>query len=511
MTIARTVGRNTVSTAFARFAVLGVWFLVTPRVLAALGAEQFGFWSILLAFGGSLAALDLGLGVAVTRSVARLHREGGRAPMAALLRRTTVLQAAVTLAIAAAILLAASTVLDLFHVPAAWSADARLALALALVAFFLTSLGNLFLAGLQGLQRMDQVVRVALPAAVALGIGVVWGTGQARPLVVLTAIQVAYAACTALAYGALLAHLVRHEVTGPVDRAAPVAAIGLRELLALGGWVQVNSMFGLLQAHVDKFILGALLSLAPVASYELGARITIAAMIPPVIFIGSLLPAFARTDGDGRSGVSAALYARALDPHFAMTLGLAGALVGLAPWILGAWLRQPPEGAGLCLVALAVAQAGHVFTGVTSTVVRARGDLWLEFVYAVLGTGLHVALAILGLSSRGLPGLLVGTAASSVIAALWYVRRVESTLEVAAADRALRRAVPFVAAAGLAGVAAFIAAGAVHPARAGAGAWGGLAAGSTAYVLVFAGALRAGFPATWHSLVARARHLGAGD
>ena len=49
--------------------------------------------------------------------------------------------------------------------------------------------------------------------------------------------------------------------------------------------------------------------------------------------------------------------------------GVAGAVVALAPWILGAWLHQPPPLAVLCLVAVAIAQAGHLVTGVSSTIV----------------------------------------------------------------------------------------------------------------------------------------------
>ena len=508
MTIARTVGRNTISTALLRFAVLGVWFVVTPRVLAALGAERFGFWSILLAFGGSLAALDLGLGVAVTRSVARLQHDGGRAALVSMLRRAAALQGLVAGLLGAVILLAAGSILGLFRVPAEWSAEARVALSLAAGAFVLTSLGNLFLAGLLGLQRMDRVVPFAVPAALALGAGMAWGTTRPHPLVVLTALQLGYAALTTTLYGVLLARLVGRDVAAArpaPDGHAPHVPLG--ELLRLGGWVQVNALLALLQANADKFILGTLVALAPVGAYELGARVTMAAMIAPVIFVGSLLPEFSRSVADRPGRTIGPLYVAALDPHFALTLGLAGVLVALAPWILAAWLGAPPANATACLVALAIAQAGYTFTGVASAVVRARGDLRLEFLYAIAGTSLHVALSIVGLRVAGIPGLLAGTAVSSVLATIWYVQRVDRSLDLPANGRVWRHAWPFIAAATAAGVAAFLAASAIHPARLGHGAWRGVIAGGLAYVLCFAGTLRFAFRPTWTTLLARGRRL----
>ena len=46
-------------TALGRLTTLGAWFFLTPAVLAALGPEKFGFWSILLILGGTLPILYL--------------------------------------------------------------------------------------------------------------------------------------------------------------------------------------------------------------------------------------------------------------------------------------------------------------------------------------------------------------------------------------------------------------------------------------------------------------------
>ncbi len=505
MTIARTVGRNTLYTAVARLAVLGVWFAVTPRVLAVLGPERFGFWSILLVLGGSLGAVDLGLGVAVTRSVARLWGEGAGRQVHSLIARAAALQVLVTAVLGVGLVAASSFVLGAFHVPPAWAGEARTALVFAIATFVVGSAANLFFAALQGIQRMDRALVVGLPAALGLGVAIVWAMGQPQPLLVLTQVQLAYTTVTALGYAATLRGL--RPAPTPAGGLAP-APLPLRDLLVFGGWVQLSSLFGLLQAHVDKVILGSLVALAPVAAYELGSRVTFAALLPPILFVNALLPAFAREHTAGQPGRLLPIYRAALDPHFALSFGIAGAIVALAPWILGAWLHEPPVDATFFLVALAVTQLGNLLTGVSSTTARAGGVAHLETQFALIGTVLHVALALLGLALFGSRGLLVGTVLGSLLGAMWFIHRMESWLGIGRTRAALRAGLPYLGAATSAGVGAFLVARVVSPSPGVAHAWLGLLAGGVVDLLLFSLHLRLLHRPVWEQLLTRAGRLG---
>jgi len=505
VTIARTVGRNALFTVVSRLAVLGVWFAVTPHVLAVLGPERFGFWSILLVLGGSLGAVDLGLGVAVTRTVARLWVEGEGRRVHSLLTRAAGLQVLVAAALGGLLVAASTHVLRIFHVPSEWAAEASAALAFAIATFVLGSAANLYFAALQGVQRMDRALLVAVPAALGLGVAIVWAMGRPQPLLVLTQVQLAYAAVTTIGFAAVLRGLT--PTAAPIG--SPAAGdVPLRELLVLGGWVQLNALFGLVQAHVDKVILGSLVALAPVAAYELASRITFAALLPPILFLGALLPAFAREHVGGEPERMLPLYRAALDPHFALSFGVSGALIALAPWILGAWLREPPADATFYLTALVVAQLANLLTGVSSTAARAGGVAHLETQYAVLGTVLHVALALAGLAVFGARGLLVGTVLGGVLGAAWFIARMERWFGIRHAGPAFSACVPFLGAATIAGAGAFVVARLTSPEPAQAAAWSGLVAGAAAYVALFALFLWSAHRSLWNGLLARAVRLG---
>jgi O-antigen/teichoic acid export membrane protein len=125
VSIGRAVGRNTLASLAARAASLLVWFALTPMLLARLGTDRFGFWSLLLALGGSVATIDLGLGVALNRFVAEGEGRGDLDGVRRTFVRAVVLQVALALGFAVAGALLRAPILDALHVPAAWRPEAE--------------------------------------------------------------------------------------------------------------------------------------------------------------------------------------------------------------------------------------------------------------------------------------------------------------------------------------------------------------------------------------------------
>ncbi len=505
MSIARSVGRNAVYTALGRFSVLLVWFLVTPRVLEALGTARFGFWSILLLFTGSLAMLDLGLGVAVTRAVgAAMGRRDGHAALG-FVTRAFALQLVLAAAFAAVLYVLREPLLDAFRVPAEWRDEALRGYLFALSGFVLLVGTNLLMATLQGLQRMDLSVPVAVPLAIGLFVGVQYAADTATPLAALTLVQLVYAAALALG----LAVVVGRVLTAQAAADGPTKErISLRAALRIGGMVQLSGLFGLVQAQIDKVILGTLVALTPVAAYELGYRVTTAALLAPSMLLSALLPAASRHEAEaGRSGRTP-FYRAALVPYFALCFGLSGFLIALAPALLEAWLGRAPDGAVLFLQALVLAQLGSLIGGISSTMVRSGGALSIELEYAIVGTAMHIGLSLVGLRWLGPQGVVLGTAVGSLLGGSWFVFRVERWLDGEALGAALKAALPMTIAAAVAGVLAFLASSALPGLEPGRGR--GLAmlgVGAATFVLVDGAILLFGFPATGRELRTRADRL----
>jgi O-antigen/teichoic acid export membrane protein len=500
MSIARAVGRNTAANLAARAANLLVWFLLTPAILARLGAERFGFWSVLLAFGGSVAALDLGLGVALSRFVAERVAHGDPAGARRMIVKALGLQLAISLTFALAATLAREPLLTLLHVPDAWRSEGGAALVVALFGFAIGVPANLFASALAGLQRMDLYALCALPLAFALALLVWLALGSERPLIGIVLAQNATYILTALALAVVLLRLLARPGTAPGAGSAPPSP-GLGRLLRFGGWVQVNAALAVVQANLDKFLIASMVALAPVAAYELGLRIANVALLGPMLALSALLPALAHRAALDASDRRLAFYRRASYPYLTLVGLLVAGMAGLARPLLEAWLGAASADQVLAVRGLAIAGGLSAATGIASTLVRVGDRLALETEYGVLSVVLHVGLAWIGLRAYGWAGAVYGLVGSSLIAALIFVFRVERWLGARPLAEIAQAAYAPVLAAALAAGTGAVVAGAFSNFAPGRGrALLALVTGGAALLVAFAVVLLVASPRRWREL-----------
>jgi len=436
MSTGRTVGRNTLYTALGRFSVLLVWILLTPRILRVLGPEQFGLWSLLLVLSGSLATLDLGLGVALTRYLAELSSGEGRGEIPRLVLRASGLQIALAAVLIVPALLLRDPILRGLHVPLAWMGQARDALAWTLFAFAAGMVSNLMFGALQGLQRMEVAARVLIPAAIALAAAILWAMGSARPLVALVQVQFAYSVVVGVSLFLFVARAY------PGRRAGAPPGLSLRRVLRFGGWLQATSLLALAQAQLDKFILGWFVALAPVGVYELAWRGAYAVALGPQFFLSAVLPAATQLGAAADEETRRAVYRRILEPYVLAVGMLTAGVFALAPAILEAWLRTPPPYSTFVLRTVILAQAANLFTGAASTMTRVIERAAVETRYLATALVLHAICSAAGLLAFGWRGVPVGYLVSSVLAAAWFSGRAERLLGLRPLAESVRAFLP---------------------------------------------------------------------
>jgi O-antigen/teichoic acid export membrane protein len=512
--LARAIGSNTVATAIARFSILLVWLWTTPAILSALGGNRFGLWSILFVVTQVLASLDFGIGTAVSRFVGELAGRGSPRGARSLLGKAALLQIALILVLAVPTLLLRDAILSFFPVDPAWRDEARDAFAIAILAFAAGAAANLLVAALQGLQRMDLAVRIFVPAAVLLFAGVRWAVGRPDPLRALTLVQAGYALVVAVAAAVAVAVAFDTIRKSPGPEAGG-RAIGWRALVALGSWVQVTTLFGLVQNHVDKVLLGRFASLELAGSFEIAARVTNVLFLPAMFFLGAFLPALARHEAGrttpGDAAERRAIYRIAFAPYGAFVLGMTGALVALAAAVLEAWLATPPRLAEFMLRMVALAASFNLLTGIGSILMRAWDRAHAETAYAVIMVTLHVVLSVVGFHAAGPAGILLGAVVSALLMGAWFNARTEAWLGGSPLGETAHALAPSFTAAAVATFTtglldSILALGEPGRAR---GVLR-LAVGSTVYAGVFLGVLRLAFPARWTEIRGRLGRVLAG-
>jgi O-antigen/teichoic acid export membrane protein len=468
--LAQRLVRNTLHAASGRVAAVLVWLLFTPMILRALGAEGFGVWALFFALTGQLAALDFGLVQGTLRNVAAARERGEHEEAGAF--ATLALMGYVALGIlwAATLALLANPILSWLHIPAAQIHTAHFALWLGAGVFVLAGFANVVMAVAQACGRFDLAngVTLALTAQHALGSPFVLAHGWGLQGLV---INVAIGWALGLALGLLL--LPR---AAPGFRwAGPLRSLRqLREAVRFGWPMQLTSILWTVNLQLDKLLLARYVSLAAVATYELGSRVAQSAFTFPQLLLAAVLPTAAALHAAGNEARLRELHDRAgryVLTAVAITLAC---LLGSASRLCLVWLGVSHADVAQVLRWLAVSAALLVTAGAGSVIARGIGRTDLETWYHVVGLSVHLSLSLWLLPRIGMLGALIGSTAGNLAGSILFITLVARAMRWPALALLLPpHAVPLVAA--TAGALAALSLDRILPPGSGVQAWALLA------------------------------------
>jgi O-antigen/teichoic acid export membrane protein len=401
-----------------------VWLVFTPLVLHRLGPEGFGVWSLFFALTGQLSALDFGLVQGTVRHVAAARARGDHAEAGAFATLALAGYAALAVLWAVALLLLGGPILAWLRIPPALMGEARFALWAGSAVFMIAGFANVVMAVAQGYGRFDVAngVTLALTAQHAAGIPFVLSRGWGlRGLVV----NVGVGWTLGLLLGLLLLpRTARGFRWGSLGASRSRA----REALAFGGPMQLTSILWTLNLHVDKLLLARFVSLAAVATYELGARVAQSAFTLPQLLLGAVLPTAAALHAIPDVQRLKELHDRVNRYVLGASAVMLAALLASADRLYTVWLGAPPEHTALVLRGLSLSAAVLLAAGTGSVVARGIGRTMLEAWYHVASLSVHVALSLWLLPRIGLAGALIGSIAGNVVGTTLFIGLVARTM-----------------------------------------------------------------------------------
>mgnify|MGYP001170182459 CR=1 FL=1 len=409
--------RNVLANVFGRGASILAWFLLTPWVLAQLGPERFGFWSLLTTLTTTALIMDLGLGSAVTKYVAEYGGAGRMQEQRGAWTSGAGVALVLAVAWAAALWFGRDLLLDFAHVGGAWRSEARQAAGMMAFAAALGLLSLVPAAALAGVHRLDLANRVALGSALVQVIASILflRAGAGLPGLMSALLISGAVSCSA---GLLV---LRH--VAPTLVFDPHAASQKRwsEQVRFSAAIQIISLGVLFQFQLPKFAFARWSGLASIGEFELAYRVAFAAWSLPSLLLPPLLPAFAELAAKQDWDAAWSLYRRAGRYLFALAMPLAALIAALSPVFYVAWLGQPHPSASLALSVLAALLGFNVLTSLGCLFGRAIGRPWMEARYQLLALSIHAVLLTALVPRFGFAGGLVAMAVSSVIGTFQYL------------------------------------------------------------------------------------------
>ncbi|MQA92151.1 MAG: oligosaccharide flippase family protein [Gemmatimonas sp.] len=416
------LAKNTLLNMAGAAAPMAAAVVAIPILVSGLGAVRFGVLAMAWGIVGYFGVLDLGLGRAVTQMVAeRIGTE--REPEIPTLVWTALL---LTLAFgwAGAALLVAPAgylvreLLDMppeLHREAAW-AVVLLGLSLPLV----TSM-----AGLRGV--LEATHQFGALNAIRLPMGL-WA--YLGPVLILPFSRSLIPVVAALLVGRFIgwvAHLAVCLYTVPFfSKRITIDRKAVRPLLLFGGWMTISNLASSVMIYFDRFLIGAVVSVAAVTyyvtPYEVAWRLT---MIPSsLLFV--LFPIFAATALRDRSE-AAELFDRGARIVYLIMFPITLLLVVFAGDLLGLWLG--PEFARNSTVVLRWLALGSFFLSVGMTAATALQGAGLPKATGLVNL-VEIPIYVVGLywlvSQYGIVGAAIAWAVRAgvdAVALCWLVRR----------------------------------------------------------------------------------------
>lgn len=274
-----------------------VGLITIPLIVRGFGVERFGVLTLAWAVIGYFSLFDMGIGRAITQSMAARLGSATAREIARL--AWTGLALMLIFSLLGAVIVASlspwfvSSVLNMPQALREETIDAFTLLAWTIPAVVLSA----GLAGiLTALQRFDLINALRIPMGMTIFL---------VPLAILPYSQSMMYVCAGLLLVRML-FLVLHAAAcfhayPPLRAHLGIERSEIRGLSSFGGWMTVTNVVGPLMVYMDRFVIGAVLTLSAVAYYVTPYEVVTRLWAIPAAVMAVLFPAFAAANASASS------------------------------------------------------------------------------------------------------------------------------------------------------------------------------------------------------------------
>jgi len=262
-----------------------------PKLQRALGTDDFGILLLAWATAGYFSLFDFGLGRAITKLVAEKLASGRRQDIPDIFWTST--WAMAMFGVCGALLAAAlshAMLLRLLNVPPSLHGEALQTFYLLAFAIPWLVLSTGFRGVLEAQQRFDLANAVRLPMGLLVYVGPLVVLPFSRSVAAVTALIVLVRIVGCLAFLGLCMSTMQDLRRVRLPRRKT-----LRPLFSFGMWMTISNFISPILVTFDRFVIGAVLSLAAVAYYSTPFEVVTKLLIIAGAVMGVMFPAFSST------------------------------------------------------------------------------------------------------------------------------------------------------------------------------------------------------------------------
>ena len=425
----RRLVRNTLVNALGNASGAVVTIALTPFLLHHLGPASYGVWLLALTLtfsNGYLALADLGLSEASVRFIAEARATNDTDTINSIASTTTAVFGVVGIVVGAAVVGLASAFVHVFDISPDLTHAATLVFILAALQIVTDLPATGMLAVIEGAQAYSWLRVIDVGGRLVWAVLVVVAVLQGHGIVALATIALGVSLVEAVA-AVVVAH---HVQPGLQVRVRHANRPTLKRTFRFGSAIAALRVLSVVYAQMDRAIVGLVIGVAAVASYEVAYRVQSIAALALIIAGSALIPAAAYNAARSDEERQRELYLRGTKyaVAFILSVTIAG-LIYTRPLILtwvGAQYESMTGATRLFLVYPLFGCVNQVAVPMLIGLGRVRRVIVLQIISVSLNLAVSVALA----PRYGIAGVIIGTLVGHAVVLIPYNRTFLETFGV---------------------------------------------------------------------------------
>lgn len=411
---------------------LAIGLVTIPLIVRGFGVERFGLLTLAWAIIGYFSLFDFGIGRAITQLTAERLRNSPAQDVSKLAWTGLFMMSIFALvgAMIAAILVP-WFVSSVLNVTEALKGEATWAFIMLAVAIPAVVLSAGFAGVLAAMQRFDLINALRIPMGMMIFL---------VPVAVLPFSKSMAYVCAGLMLVRmffLFLHAAACFHVFPTLRThIGVARSEIKRLLNFGGWMTVTNIVGPLMMYMDRFVIGATLSISAVAYYVTPYEVVTRLLAIPAALGAVLFPAFAAARGSSTHHATT-LYSMGGRAILGILAPIVLVLVVFAEEGLGIWLGEDfSQKSTPILQWLAIGVYLNSYAQVPFTFIQGIGRADITAKLHMLELPIYIALMFWLLNTQGIVGVAIAWLLRSALDAVLLTLMAHwLTKDVASASR----------------------------------------------------------------------------
>lgn len=309
------LARNALLNFFGQSLPLIVGIITIPFVVNGLGTEQFGLLSLAFIVLSYFTIFDLGLGRATTKYIAESLGKSEIQQIPSILWTSVTTQA--LLGFSCGIVLfffVPFLVEEILHIPPYLFSEAKITLYLIALSIPLIMISSSFTGFIQANQRFDLLNSISIPSSILSYILPLFGLLLGFSLSGIVILLIIARFCAFIAYIMACFHIQ------PQLKKYSYSSDLLSRLFIFGGWATVSNIVSPLMVYMDRFLIGAILTISAVTYYTVPYDIVTRLWIISSSLILAIFPAFSTLEGLKDRVTVGVVFARSLK-YLIITIG----------------------------------------------------------------------------------------------------------------------------------------------------------------------------------------------